>query len=951
MAASFDRSDILRTWAVFRQPGEVLEMRIPKAGRYKTISGYFDDPGKLADAVIGLADEKFAGIYFTVNPVKQDLLARASNRYTKYAETTTSDADITALHWLPVDLDAKRPAGISSTDGEHEAALTKAQVIRRCLIEEQGWPAGAFVLADSGNGAHLNAKIDLPNLPENVDLVAGCLAALDFLFSDEIVQVDTTSQNPARIWKIYGTMARKGDSTASRPHRLAKLLDVPEFVETISRELLVALAAMLPRPEKTPKNQVSGKGFDPVAYCQAHNLQVHHTKSWTDRSGAKCTVAVLEQCVFNPDHHLSAVIIGWPTGMRSYRCRHNSCLSKHWKDVKALIEPERKESPASCDSAPFPYTHTEANPPMLRANATKFEKEHPGSKIFNCDDDLRVPPENSISEEELEAFKLPDGPKFECRLPKDHFLQRFIAYGTDISDAYPDYWFAGGLYALAVVADKKIKIVLKQGTLYPNLYVSINGKSSLARKSTAVDKTEIIIFKTLPQMLSAMVPTEFSPEAFVEHLSNFQHAPWVRDEAAGVLSLMKKDYMRGFKDSLMQLFDCKPFHRKLRTSQRKGSQTDFNVDDPYLNLLWATTGASLGANTDQTDTLSGFLARFIFFFPQGMKPRFMPLEEGTAEISMFEDLIVSQLRGIAYKMAALKECTALHISPEAAAYYNRWQETREREWITSDDGAAMQIFSRMNPMVVKLGMLFELGAADFDLSKPIRLEFIEEACRLVDEYLMPTSRAVYDLVGASADKNDIDKIIAFLKQHNGKGSRREIMRYVKIKRKDFDDYVAMMVESEMVDEKLVDNKGKGRNPLYLFLRDNAKVTCVSRVSRVSRVPSVPKIPVSESLSNFRDTGDIGANGDVADIGDASLEPVEIGQNPRKDLLASTKRPDPTDLEKVRILAMDGYRTQIPLPGNPNKFADRFYSFGEIIEVQRWKANDLIKRGVAVAVAV
>ena len=49
-------------------------------------------------------------------------------------------------------------------------------------------------------------------------------------------------------------------------------------------------------------------------------------------------MAVLEQCVFNPDHHKSAVIIGWPNGMRSYRCRHNSCLSKRWKDAKAIIE-------------------------------------------------------------------------------------------------------------------------------------------------------------------------------------------------------------------------------------------------------------------------------------------------------------------------------------------------------------------------------------------------------------------------------------------------------------------------------------------------------------------------------------------------------------------------------------------------------------------------------------
>jgi len=333
MAANFDRAQIIKTWEVFRQPGEVLEMRIPKAGRYKTISGYFDNSQVFADSVIGLADEGFAGIYFTINPVKPDLLARAANRYVKYAETTTSDADIIALHWLPVDLDAKRPAGISATDAEHEAATTKAREIRRWLIEEQSWPAGAFVLADSGNGCHLNIKIDMSNLPENVAIVKDCLEALDFLFSDDVIQVDTTSQNPARIWKLYGTMARKGDSTAERPHRLTRLIEVPENMGTVSRGQLTALAAMLPRPEEQPKT--NGKGFDPAAYCQAHGLQVHHTKAY--KGG---TLAVLEECIFNPDHKLTACIIGWPRGARTYRCRHHSCLNKHWKDAKAIIEPE-----------------------------------------------------------------------------------------------------------------------------------------------------------------------------------------------------------------------------------------------------------------------------------------------------------------------------------------------------------------------------------------------------------------------------------------------------------------------------------------------------------------------------------------------------------------------------------------------------------------------------------
>ena len=345
MTANFDRADILRTWQIFRQPGEVAEVRVLNAGKFMgTVSGYFDNVEDFTKTVSQLAadlEHPVPAIYFTPNPASKDLLARATNKVKPNVKNTTSDADITALHWLLIDLDAKRPAGISSTDAEHDAAITKAGEVRQRLVD-LGWPAGAFVLGDSGNGAHVNVKIDLPNLTENVTLVRGCLEALDFLFSDERIHVDVTSQNPARIWKLYGTMARKGDSTTDRPHRLSRLLDVPETPETVTREQLLALAAMVPDPESTQQtsHNTGGVAFDPVAYCQAHNILVHHTKGWTDKAGAKCIVAVLEQCIFDPNHHLSAVIIGWPNGMRSYRCRHNSCLNKHWDDAKAILEPE-----------------------------------------------------------------------------------------------------------------------------------------------------------------------------------------------------------------------------------------------------------------------------------------------------------------------------------------------------------------------------------------------------------------------------------------------------------------------------------------------------------------------------------------------------------------------------------------------------------------------------------
>ena len=831
MAAIFDSADIRRTWQVYREPGEVAEVRILNAGKWLgTVSGYFDNEEDFTKIVSELAsdpDHPVPAIYFTINPVSPDLLARAANRTIAKAKNTTSDADIVALHWLPGDLDSKRPAGISSTDEEHDAAIAKAYEVRGRLIE-LGWPENAFVLADSGNGAHLDTKINLQNVPGDVALVKRCLEAMDFLFSDEAIHVDTTSQNPARIWKVRGTMARKGDSIQERPHRLSRFLEVPETMETVTREQLEALAAMLPKPEKIsqPSQSIGGPGFDPGAYCQAHNLPVHHSKTWTDPSGTKCTVAVLEQCIFNPDHHLSAVIIGWPNGARSYRCRHNSCLSKRWKDAKAIIEPGAD----SFDGIP-------TMPPLTRVRANVIEAAT-GVHIFNAADD---PSQNEISEEELNAYSLPAGPKFECNLPKDHFIQRFMAYGSDISDAYIEYWFAAGLFALAVIADKKMKVELKQGTIYPNLYISINGKSSLARKSTVVDKAEAMLCQVKPSLLPAMVPTEFSPEAFTEHMSDYNHATWVRDEAAGVLSLMKKDYMRGFKDSLMQLYDSKPFYRKLRTSQRKGAKTEFRVDDPYLNLLWATTDASLGANTEQNDTLSGFMARFLFFFPQGNKTKWLPLEEGTAANSIFEGVVRDQLAEIAAQLQELHECQAMHFSPEAARYYTEWQRIREQEWTASNDGNAMQIYSRLGPTVTKLAMLFELGMPGFDPSNPLRAEFVEEACNLVDSYFMPTARAVYDLVGANAEKNVIDRIVAYLKKHNGKATRKEILRDVKIKSTDFGEFLSTMEESGQVETKTVKRGGKGRDSVYVVLLDTGNVGNVAKVAKIAKVAKVEEI--------------------------------------------------------------------------------------------------------------
>jgi hypothetical protein len=216
------------------EPGSVHELRIPKAGREKTISGYFDDPSKLAQCAAELdARGKYAGIYITLNPCRPALLARCCNRVQSYAEVTTSDHDVLKRSWLLIDCDPKRPSGISSTEKEHGRAIATACGVWDDLC---GAGFGDPVVADSGNGCHLLYRLDLHNSQQANEKIQRVLSVIAVHYAPDDVDIDLTVYNAARICKLYGTVARKGDSTPERPHRRSRLLEVPGRLEILRSE-------------------------------------------------------------------------------------------------------------------------------------------------------------------------------------------------------------------------------------------------------------------------------------------------------------------------------------------------------------------------------------------------------------------------------------------------------------------------------------------------------------------------------------------------------------------------------------------------------------------------------------------------------------------------------------------------------------------------------------------
>lgn len=229
---------------LFFKPGEVTEIRAygangkgPWDGYAKgagIVYGYFDNAEAFGKCAEALNKSRLPGIYFVLNPVIPDLLARAVNRLkaADYKTVATSDKDILCLRWLYIDLDPIRPSGISSTDQELEHALQLRDKIRQWFVSEKGYTG---IPAMSGNGAHIMMRLsDWPNNEKNVEIIKKFLSYLHAKYTTKHVDVDRAVYNPSRICKIYGTVARKGDHMETRPHRRSYI--DPAYLEEVKGE-------------------------------------------------------------------------------------------------------------------------------------------------------------------------------------------------------------------------------------------------------------------------------------------------------------------------------------------------------------------------------------------------------------------------------------------------------------------------------------------------------------------------------------------------------------------------------------------------------------------------------------------------------------------------------------------------------------------------------------------
>lgn len=171
------------------------------------------------------------GVYYTLNPIKPARLVKTAPRVRRAnAGELAHDADVLERRWLLIDIDPVKPTehkDDSATDEEKARTLELAKRVRDYMTEET---KEVPFLCDSGNGHHLLYRIEpipMSGVLKDDDYLRKLLAHLAAKFSGPDGKIDTAVYNPARIVKFPGTLACKGEMSEERPHRRARVLEMP----------------------------------------------------------------------------------------------------------------------------------------------------------------------------------------------------------------------------------------------------------------------------------------------------------------------------------------------------------------------------------------------------------------------------------------------------------------------------------------------------------------------------------------------------------------------------------------------------------------------------------------------------------------------------------------------------------------------------------------------------
>jgi hypothetical protein len=423
------------------------------------------------------------------------------------------------------------------------------------------------------------------------------------------------------------------------------------------------------------------------------------------------------------------------------------------------------------------------------------------------------------------------------------FLDDYVAFASAAAPAAPAIFHeALGLWLLSAISTRRVALNAAHAPLFPNLYILIVARTTLYRKSTAMDQTERLIEAAGLDYL--LLPSEFSTEALFDMLAGLRHSneaelprdvqlreqkgrffaaqrSFLVDEASSIFALAKRDYGSGLHELLLKGFDApQSWSKSLKT---RGLIV---VRRPCLSFMGATTPLKFGEYFGNAEAESGLSARFVFVTPDG--PPIPP--EWPPEIPVPDDLI-TRLRELHWILpfrhtermteADILAADPLQIeappvlparfAPEARARMDRYARTVGFDLALNENDQAGAVYGRLVVTAKKIALLLAYGQMTEKAPELVISEANAVAAILIcEQWRESYHRLSGDVARASSSKLD-EKVLRYLAEAGPDGkSARDIFRECGMRdRRQLEDMLLLLTEDGKIERFPRAPQGRG----------------------------------------------------------------------------------------------------------------------------------------------
>lgn len=408
---------------------------------------------------------------------------------------------------------------------------------------------------------------------------------------------------------------------------------------------------------------------------------------------------------------------------------------------------------------------------------------------------------------------------------------------------------AMALWLLATVSTRRMKLNIGGQEIYSNLYVLIVARTSVYRKSTAMNEAKKVLKQAGLECL--LLPTDVTPEALFDELAgvkptNFEalaqddrrdwllgravaaQRSFIKDECSSIFANLKKEYNAGLTELLLEGYQGDGGKLK-KLLKSKGL---ISVRDMCLSFLGATTPVMYGKYITNEENENGFVARFAIVTPEGV-PEYKIVDEPVpvppALVGklrrLFMDVLPWHNNERPSASASVGEvltppATTVTVDHDAMMALNAYRKALNYDLIVAEaiDDSKAAAYTRLGTMVLKVAML--LAAVDGDTGR-VRIEpcHAYAAQQICERWRESLHRLDTDVAKSKNANKEDDRVFRLIKDVGEIGvSIRDIMRSCNMpKREQAVSALTVLADDGLIEKFEYRANGKGKPSIHYRL--------------------------------------------------------------------------------------------------------------------------------------